>query len=161
MANTKISQAYSKPDLEPTDMIPVAEQGALTPYHITGQALFDSLRPASTADRGVVGLATAAEAAAGADTERALTPASLANAIGPKMIADGVHYIGYHDYSPGSAVQVCNLFATAVGRAVAHGDMMIWDGGAPDYGFYVGFFHVAAGKIYAFNMRTGTFLSIS
>jgi hypothetical protein len=157
MANTKISQAYSKPTLEASDMIPVAKQGALTAYHVTGQALFDSLPPASTASKGVAELATAAEARAGSDTERALTPASLANAIGPKMVAAGIHYI---DQVGGlTAAGIIAQFAVAVGRSAAHGDMMIFDdeGG----GFYLGIFHSAAGKVYGFNLRTGDYVSFS
>jgi hypothetical protein len=157
MANTKISQAYSKPTLETTDMIPVAKQGALTAYHVTGQALFDSLPPASTASKGVAELATAAEARAGVDTERTLTPASLANAIGPKMIAAGVHYIG--QVGGMSAANIAATFAAAVGRAVAHGDMMIFDDEVG--GYYVGFFHSGAGKVYGFNLRTGAYISIA
>jgi hypothetical protein len=155
MANTKISQAYAKATLETTDMIPVAAQGQLTAYHVTGQALFDSLQPASTASKGVVELATAAEARAGTDTERALTPASLANAIGPKMVAAGEHYIG--QVSALTAVAITTQFNTAVGRAMAHGDMAIFDDAGG--GFYVGFFHPAAGRIYGFNLRTGGYVS--
>lgn len=156
MANTKISQAYSKATLLLTDMIPVAMQGQLTAYHITGQALFDSLPAATTAEMGVVELATAAEAAAGTDTERALTPASLQGAISTVMLAPQLHYIGYVD--PLGVNPICDLYESIVGRPVAHGDIMIWDGPAPDYGFYIGLFHSAAGKVYAFNMRDGTFV---
>jgi hypothetical protein len=155
MANTKISQAYSKSTLETTDMIPVAKQGALTAYHVTGQTLFDSLPPASTASKGVVELATAAEARAGSDTERALTPASLANAIGPTMVAAGILYIG--QVSALTAAAISAQFATAIGRAVAHGDVMIFDDASS--GYYVGFFHSGAGKVYGFNLRTGDYVS--
>jgi hypothetical protein len=133
MANTKISQAYSKPALEATDMIPVASQGQLTAYHVTGQALFDSLPGATTASKGAVELATQAETKAGADCERAITPASL-----------GIDLI----YQ-----QVC-------GRAMLNGDIAIWDGPYPDYGFYLGVYHSAAGKVYAFNLRDGSHLII-
>jgi hypothetical protein len=155
MANTKISQAYAKPVLETTDMIPVAKQGALTAYHVTGQALFDSLPQATTASKGVAELATAAEARAGTDTERVLTPASLANAIGPKMVAAGEHYIG--QVAALTAAAIAARFLTAVGRAMAHGDMMIFDDAAA--GYYVGFYHSGAGKVYGFNLRTGAYVS--
>jgi hypothetical protein len=155
MANTKISQAYSKATLDPTDMIPVAKQGALTAYHVTGQAVFDSLPQATTASKGVAELATAAETRAGTDTERVLTPASLDTAIGPTMIAGGVHYIGM--VSALTAAAIDTQFNAVVGRALEHGDMMIFDG--PAAGFYVGFFHSAAGKVYGFNLRTGAYVN--
>jgi hypothetical protein len=157
MANTKISQAYSKPALEETDMIPVAAQGLLTPYHITGEALFDSMRPATTAEPGVVELATAAEAAAGTDTERALTPASLQNAIGPTMVAPFLHYIGTVD--PVTGGNIYTTFNSVVGRNPNHGDLVVFDG--PSSEFYFGLFHVPAGKFYCFNMRDGSFASFS
>jgi hypothetical protein len=155
MTNTKISQAYSKPTLETTDMIPVAKQGALTAYHVTGQALFDSLPPASTASKGVVELATAAEAKAGTDVTRAVTPASLIGAIGPKMVAAGIHYIG--QVTALTAAAITAQFATAVGRAAAHGDMMIFDDAGG--GYFVGFYHSGAGRVYGFNLRTGAYFS--
>ncbi len=157
MANTKISQAYSKPTLETTDMIPVAKQGALTAYHVTGQTLFDSLPPASTASQGVVELATAAEAKAGTDIERAVTPASLIGAIGPQMIAAGVHYIGSVGALPLSANQIATRFSTVVGRAIDYGDLVIFDDSSG--GFYITVFHAGAGRFYGFNLRTGAYVS--
>jgi hypothetical protein len=158
MANTKISQAYSKPALEATDMIPVASQGQLTAYHVTGQALFDSLPGATTASKGAVELATQAETKAGADCERAITPASLLGAIGPKMVAKGLIYIGYVENM--NAVGIDLIYQQVCGRAMLNGDIAIWDGPYPDYGFYLGVYHSAAGKVYAFNLRDGSHLII-
>jgi hypothetical protein len=159
MANTKISQAYPKATLAVTDMIPVAAQGQLTAYHVTGQAIFDSLPAGTTASLGVVELATAAEAKAGVDTERALTPASLIGAIGKTMIAEGLHYIG--DVDPLTALQIKTVFEAALGRTWEHGDIMIFDGPYPGYGFFFGIYHKPAGKVYCFNMRDGTFTYFS
>jgi hypothetical protein len=156
MANTKISQAYSKATLETTDMIPVAKQGALTAYHVTGQALFDSLPAASTASKGVVELATNTETRAGVDTERAVTPASLANAIGATMVAAGIHYIGSVTL-PLSAAAITAKFLATVGRAMAHGDMAVFDDSGG--GYTLGFYHSGAGKVYGFNLRSGAYVS--
>jgi hypothetical protein len=155
MANTKISQAYSKPTLDPTDMIPVAAQGQLTAYHVTGQALFDSLPAATTASRGVVELATAAEAKAATDTERAVTPASLLGALGPKHIGSAILFIG----SPAAltAVAIGDAFVTAVGRQPLHGDLVVFSGPYPVYGFYFGLYSSGVGAFYCVNMHDGSF----
>jgi hypothetical protein len=158
MANTKISQAFNKPVLEATDMIPVAAQGALTAYHVTGQALFDSLPAATTASQGTVELATAAETKAGTDTERAVTPAGLIGSIGPKMVAEGMHYIGNVGNPPLTAMQIANQFNTTVGRWVANGDVVIFSDNSG--GFYFTVFHSAAGRFYGFNLRDGSFVNI-
>ena len=158
MANTKISQAYSKATLEATDMIPVAKQGALTAYHVTGQTVFDSLPPASTASQGVVELATAAEAKAGTDIERAVTPASLIGAIGPKMIAAGVHYIGSVSSTPLTATKIAAQFNTAVGRAIAHADLAIFYDSSG--GFHIVIFHVQSATFLGFNLLTGAYVAI-
>jgi hypothetical protein len=155
MANTKISQALSKPALEPTDMIPVAAQGQLTAYHVKGQALFDSLPAATTASQGVVELATAAEAKAGTDTERAVTPASLIGAVGKTMIGSPLFFIG--STTALNAATIAGVFATAVGRNVAHGDLVVFSGPYPGYGFYFGVFNVEAGAFYCFDMHDGSF----
>jgi hypothetical protein len=84
-----------------------------------------------------------------------LTPASLANAIGPKMVAVGEHYIG--QASALTAAAITAQFATAVGRAMAHGDMAIFDDAGG--GYYLGFYHSGAGRIYGFNLRTGAFIN--
>jgi hypothetical protein len=77
MPDKTISEAQSKSTLEDTDMLPLAAANDDTAYKLTGANLFASLPAATTALKGRVELATAAEAAAGTDTERAVTPSGL------------------------------------------------------------------------------------
>lgn len=158
MANTKISQAYSKPALEATDMIPVAAQGQLTAYHVKGQALFDSLPAATTASKGVVELATAAEAKTATDTERAVTPASMLGALGPKHVGSCLFWIG----APATltAGAIWNAFVAAVGRQPTHGDMVVFSGPSPIFGFYFGLYSSGLGAFCCFNMNDGSFSAI-
>ena len=155
MPNTKISQAYAKPSLAPTDMIPVAAQGQLSAYHVTGQALFDSLPAATTASRGVVELATAAEAKAATDTERVVTPASLLGALGPKHVGSPIFYIG--SAAELTANSIAGKFVTAVGRQPVTGDMVVFSGPSPIWGFYLGLYNTGSGAFHCINMNDGTF----
>ena len=123
MANKKISQAASKASLESTDMIPVAQAGSTTAYHISGENLFGSMPNATDASKGAVELATQAETAAGTDAERAVTPAGLAHAIGPKNLAPGHCSIGVV-----LSLTLANLsaaFLAARGRAHGDGDLIV------------------------------------
>jgi hypothetical protein len=122
MANKKISQAASKASLEATDMIPVAQAGSTTAFHITGENLFGSLPAATDAAKGAVELATQAETAAVTDTERAVTPASLVNAIGPKNLAVGHCFIGV--VIGMTRVNINAAFLAKVGRVHADGDLI-------------------------------------
>lgn len=67
-----------------TTRIHDAQRGVLTQAVevINGDGTFDNLQQASAAIMGVVELATSAEAVTGTDTERAITPAALAAAVG-------------------------------------------------------------------------------
>jgi hypothetical protein len=158
MANTKISQAWSKPALEATDMMPVAKQGSLQAYHVTGQTLFDSLPAATTASKGTVELATAAETQAGTDAERAVTPASLIGAIGPQNLVGGVHYIGSAGAPPLTATMIFNAFHTATGRNPAWGELIVC--GDNSGGFYLFFYHTATGAMMGFNLWTGAYMCV-
>src|SRR5512146_3315999 len=77
MSDKTISQATAKTTLSTTDMIPVAAAGDNTAYHVTGETLFTSIPAAAEASKGIIELATVAEANLGTDAERAVTPAGL------------------------------------------------------------------------------------
>ena len=122
MADKKISQATPKLSLEAGDMLPVAGAGDDETYHITGQALFDSLPRASSSAAGMVELATQAEVAAAEDASRAVTPAALAGALGPRCLAAGWCFIGALA-APLTRSKISAAFLAAFGRAAQQGDL--------------------------------------
>lgn len=156
MANRKISQAASKASLESTDMIPVAQAGSTTASHITGENLFGSMPNATDAAKGAVELATQAETAAGTDAERAVTPASLANAIGPKNLAQGHCSIGV--VMSLTLANIATAFLTARGRAHGDGDLIVVRD-AMDY-LYILAYDASTGTWFGMNVAAGTFVSV-
>lgn len=157
MANRKISQAASKASLESTDMIPVAAAGSITAFHITGENLFGSMPNATDASKGAVELATQAETAAGTDAERAVTPASLAKAIGPKNLAAGHCSIGVL-----LSLTLANLsaaFLAARGRSHGDGDLIVVRD-AMDY-LYILAYDASTGGWFGINAIAGTFVSVT
>jgi hypothetical protein len=151
MANKKISQAASKPSLEATDMIPVAAAGSTTAYHITGENLFGSLPAATDAAKGAVELATQAETAAVTDAERAVTPAGLANAIGPKNLATGHCYVGVAMTM--TRLNINAAFLAATGREQADGDLITIKDGL-DYS-YILMYDSSQATWYGMNLTLG------
>jgi hypothetical protein len=157
MANKKISQAALKPSLESTDMIPVAAAGSTTAYHISGENLFGSLPAATDAAKGAVELATQSETAAMSDTERAVTPAGLANAIGPKNLAAGHCYVGVAMTM--TRLNINAAFLTATGREQADGDLITIKDGL-DYS-YILMYDTSQATWYGMNVTLGTFVNFS
>jgi hypothetical protein len=157
MANKKISQAASKASLEATDMIPLAAAGSTTAYHISGENLFGSLPTATDAAKGAVELATQAETAAGTDAERAVTPASLTNAIGPQNLAMGHCFIGV--VASMTLANINAAFLAAVGRVHADGDLIAVKD-ALDYR-YILLYDSARGGWYGMRVTDGTSVQYS
>ena len=156
MANKKISAASNRVPLQSTDMIPVAALGSTGAFHVTGETLFNSIPEATSDTVGVVELATQAESAAATVDDRAVTPASLANAIGPAHMAEGWCFAGQLDDDP-DVLNLLAIFEDAFGRAAVNGDMMIVED--PAESLYVVFMSEAAGGWFGFNATTGAFVS--
>ena len=161
MANKKISEATPKATLDNTDMIPLAASGSATAYHIKGEKIFDSIPAATTSAKGSVELATNAETQTGTDTERAVTPAGLAAAIGPKQMGAGFCYIGQVNLEPASltAAAITTQFTTAAGRGPVEGDILVF---ADTYfTLYFGIYDAGAGAFSVFNLDSGAWSSIA
>jgi hypothetical protein len=124
MPDVAISGATAKASLVNSDMIPVAASGSTTAYKVTGETLFNSIPQASTSVQGKVELATAAETRAATDTARAITPAGLANSVGPKQLYPGFCFAGKLAVRPPTGVTIYNKFLATFGRVIADGDVL-------------------------------------
>jgi hypothetical protein len=124
MADIKISEATYKEELESSDMIPLAVTGSSKAYHLTGGALFGCLPLATTTDEGIVELATKAETEAATDTARAVTPASLAGAIGAAHLGEAILYAGRSTLTALTRAEITTMFTAEFGRAPVTGDLI-------------------------------------
>jgi hypothetical protein len=124
MADVKISNATRREQLISSDMLPLAAAGDNVAYKLTGSTLFDSIPAATDTARGIVELATQAETEAAADTERAVTPASLASSVGPAMMASALLSVGRSTLATLTRANINTLFNTKYGRAPAMGDLI-------------------------------------
>ncbi|MBE0410662.1 MAG: hypothetical protein IBX69_13110 [Anaerolineales bacterium] len=129
MADVKISAATNKEQLISSDMLPLAAVGDNTAYKLTGATLFDSIPAATDTSEGVVELATQAETAAATDTERAVTPASLAGSVGPLMLMAGLLFVGRSTFATLTKAEINTLFNTKFGRSPASGDLITIEDG--------------------------------
>jgi hypothetical protein len=127
MANKKISEATAKSTLELTDKIPVAKEGDPSAYCVTGQTVFESIPAASASSKGVVELATQTETLAGTDTLRAVTPAGLIGALGPRNMAVAFTYMGRILDVPTTNLKILARFQATFGRLPYAGDIVTFD----------------------------------
>jgi hypothetical protein len=125
MADVKISAATKREQLLSSDMLPLAADGDNVAYKLTGSTLFASIPDASTTAKGIAELATQAETEAATDTERIVTPAGLAAAVGPAMLATALLYIGRSTLTTLTRTEINTLFNTKFGRAREAGDLIV------------------------------------
>lgn len=104
--------------------IPVAVPDDPTAYHITGSALLDSIPHASTTERGLLFLATPAETRAALVSDHAITPASLAYAIGPRHLGANWCSLGRVNRAALTAAEISAYFRSAFNRSAVQGDLI-------------------------------------